>query len=87
MEAHNFRCENCDDGEKTLNVHHGYYEKDKMPWEYENEMLRCLCENCHKERHFWESVLKKVLASCKGKDFKAAVERILDFLDERLSHG
>ena len=49
LERENFKCEWCGDGESTLNVHHGYYQKDCKPWEYPVESLHCLCEKCHTE--------------------------------------
>lgn len=36
---------------KGLNVHHTYYTKGCKPWEYENDSLVTLCEDCHKKRH------------------------------------
>lgn len=36
---------------KGLNIHHTYYVKGHKPWEYDNEALVTLCENCHKKRH------------------------------------
>ena len=36
---------------KGLNVHHTYYVKGHKPWEYENDALVTLCEDCHKKRH------------------------------------
>ena len=34
-----------------LNIHHTYYIKGHMPWEYGDDALVTLCENCHKRRH------------------------------------
>ena len=36
---------------KGLNVHHKYYIKDKAPWEYEDDALITLCEDCHQKAH------------------------------------
>lgn len=36
---------------KGLNVHHKYYIKGKAPWEYEDDALVTLCEECHRETH------------------------------------
>lgn len=36
---------------KGLNIHHTYYIKGYKPWEYDNEALVTLCEDCHKKRH------------------------------------
>lgn len=43
----NWTCEKCKSADKTLHVHHKLYEKGLKPWEYENELLQCLCETCH----------------------------------------
>lgn len=42
-----WRCRKCCSKENTLNVHHLYYEKNRMPWEYDNSALVTLCERCH----------------------------------------
>lgn len=47
MERDGFACQNCGDNEKTLNVHHHYYEKGKSPWDYPESALATLCEDCH----------------------------------------
>jgi 5-methylcytosine-specific restriction endonuclease McrA len=38
-------------GIKSLNIHHKYYVQGSMPWEYPNDALITLCEDCHKKRH------------------------------------
>ncbi len=49
MERDMFHCVSCGSKDKTLNVHHGFYSKGKKPWEYPNESLFTLCEDCHKD--------------------------------------
>jgi hypothetical protein len=49
MQKANFECQNCGSKDSTLHIHHSYYEKDKAPWEYPEDTLQCLCEDCHKE--------------------------------------
>jgi hypothetical protein len=34
-----------------LNIHHKYYIKNKLPWEYDNDVLITLCNWCHEELH------------------------------------
>jgi hypothetical protein len=63
MQLADFRCEECGNDEVTLHVHHSYYEKDHMPWEYPNESLHCLCKNCHEtitntQKHLDEQLRK-----------------------------
>lgn len=47
MSRDQFRCLQCGSKVKTLNVHHQYYIKGRMPWEYSNDSLLTLCEDCH----------------------------------------
>jgi hypothetical protein len=47
MQRELFTCEECESTDKTLNVHLGYYEKGRDPWEYDSETLHCLCVDCH----------------------------------------
>jgi hypothetical protein len=49
MERDEFMCISCQETEKTLNVHHLEYIKDKFIWDYPNSELITLCEDCHKE--------------------------------------
>jgi len=62
MQKADFTCEDCRSSDKTLNVHHGYYERDRKPWEYPDEALHCLCEDCHEQRHGIGLMLKKAIA-------------------------
>ena len=40
-------CQICGDNESTLHVHHRWYENGKDPWDYTDECLTTLCEDCH----------------------------------------
>ncbi len=50
MQRDDFTCqgyhEQCEG--KQLQIHHIYYKKGKEPWEYDNDELITLCEDCHK---------------------------------------
>lgn len=45
-------CEYCG-ARDDLQVHHGVYVKGKMAWEYEDEVLYCLCKTCQWNLHEW----------------------------------
>lgn len=62
MELAEFKCEHCESGEKTLNVHHKLYRKGAAPWEYEDHELQCLCEDCHEIEHQWRKRLDAAVA-------------------------
>ena len=48
MDRAGFRCEICNSADITLHVHHGYYERGVDPWEYPDDTLYCICEECHR---------------------------------------
>lgn len=47
LQKADFSCGRCGDAESTLHVHHRIYRKKKQPWEYDDDELECLCEDCH----------------------------------------
>lgn len=40
-------CQSCADKETTLHVHHRYYVRGRLPWQYDADCLVTLCEACH----------------------------------------
>jgi len=62
LDDRNYTCQICEDTEKTLHVHHGVYEKDKLLWEYHRDTLWCLCDSCHKETHIHIYNIKQTIA-------------------------
>lgn len=44
-------CCDCGSTSKPIHVHHVIYHRGKQPWEYGDELLRTLCEDCHELRH------------------------------------
>jgi len=51
LQRDKFTCQSCKEKNKTLNVHHIYYDNEKEPWEYNNDDLITLCNECHKTWH------------------------------------
>lgn len=63
MQVAQFECEFCGSSTKTLNVHHKVYIKGHKPWEYTNEQLECLCEECHERTHRLREELKLAIST------------------------
>lgn len=61
MQRDGFKCVECGEKERTLNVHHCYYTKGAMPWDYPGEALRTLCEPCHEDYSGSLAALQKVV--------------------------
>lgn len=51
LQAADWRCERCMDGESTLHVHPKQYFKGRDPWDYEVGQLSVVCEDCHRVEH------------------------------------
>jgi hypothetical protein len=62
MKRDEFRCQVCGEKEITLNVHHRIYFNDKKIWEYEDNHLITLCENCHELAHIAREQIKLNIA-------------------------
>lgn len=48
FERDRFTCRGCAAEDKTLNVHHIKYIWGKDPWDYTNNHLVTLCDDCHR---------------------------------------
>jgi len=59
LERAGFECEDCGSGERKLHVHHSYYERGLAPWDYPDESLHCLCEECHKKAQDRQTLLQR----------------------------
>lgn len=46
-----WRCQECSAIDKPLHAHHLQYVKGRKAWPYAPELLRALCDECHKDKH------------------------------------
>ena len=70
LNAANFTCRDCLSKDRTLHVHHAYYEKGRDPWDYPDDALICLCEECHEERQAWQNAILMELAKLEIQDIQ-----------------
>lgn len=61
LQSSGFKCESCGDTEETLHIHHVYYEKDCLPWDYPDNAYLVLCSRCHEKWHTNVEFLQKSL--------------------------
>lgn len=57
LEYASFQCQECEDTETTLHVHHKCYVKGRDIWDYSDDELIVLCDECHKHEHFKKDAL------------------------------
>lgn len=50
MSERGSKCECCG-GTDILQIHHTFYIRGKMPWEYDIKDMRVLCKKCHQRIH------------------------------------
>lgn len=62
LEEKHWQCEACRETDTTLHVHHKHYVQGREPWDYEDDQLAVLCENCHSSRHEADKRLHDLLA-------------------------
>lgn len=63
LERANWRCEGCGVSDENLQIHHGYYEREALPWEYPEKALFVLCDGCHERA---EAERKKIYRELGG---------------------
>lgn len=61
LERDEFTCRGCRSKENTLHVHHSYYKKGADPWDYEDEELVTLCDQCHNITELRLTGIRKVI--------------------------
>lgn len=76
MQRENFTCQCCGDKDSTLNVHHTYYEKGAMPWEYPSESLRCFCEICHELAQEQMTTMRRLIGTLPDEE----IDRVIGFI-------
>lgn len=83
LEERDWECEKCGETEDELNVHHGFYKKDRAPWNYPNASLQVLCERCHEERHALLNDIKRNLGYLYDDELKDIFERTRGYREMR----
>jgi hypothetical protein len=78
MQRDKFRCRECGADQRTLNVDHAFYLRDKLPWEYEDRDLRTLCEVCHSQLTAQRTVMSRVVGRLDLKTLKTLIAWVSD---------
>lgn len=81
MERDNFECLHCGDTKSMLNVHHTHYIGKADPWDYPDESLMTLCNNCHIEEHERKkAALDNLKLLCNAFETAEALEELMYFI-------
>lgn len=64
-ERDDFKCVRCGAGWKELHIHHKLPEPFKLAWEYPDDTLETLCEDCHA----WETMYQRIFFRLTGDRF------------------
>jgi len=89
LERDEWACQICHDSESTLVVHHRIYIAKTEPWDYPDDLLVTLCENCHElEREIRPEYEKLLLNKVLSKFFADDLRRLaLGFSNIELLHA
>jgi len=89
LERDDWKCQKCFDSESTLAVHHRRYWQDTEPWDYPDELLVTLCENCHEiERSVRADYEHNLLEILRGHFFAEDIHSLAEgFLTMELLHS
>lgn len=89
LERDDFKCQLCGDREAPLSVHHKYYKNNYDPWDYSDESLITLCEECHKKeeryRAFFDGLyyrFKEIFSNTDAEIINSLLDYIKDELKE-----
>ena len=83
----NFTCQICGHDDKTLHVHHLYYESGMNPWEYPEDAMITLCEDCHKSEHESKKNILKVIDQLNHSGFTMIeIESMLEYASYMFYH-
>lgn len=77
-----FQCQMCGAEDKQLHVHHKFYKKGAMIWDYESEDLLVLCSDCHASIHAKKELLKKLIDTIDIYQFENLYSLIDGFLSD-----
>jgi len=64
----------------SFEVHHRYYVRGRLPWEYPDEALVCLCRDCHEQTTFAMDVLKVLAGLLPRRELNIAIARLKEVL-------
>lgn len=88
LQRDDFTCQICGCKDKMLHVHHTAYERNKMIWEYPDEMLITMCNECHSLEHNMDNLITKLLHMIKTRGVtNHEIITLLDFIDTKLFNG
>lgn len=76
----NWTCQKCEDTEATLNAHHKDYLRNVELWDYPDELLITLCENCHNNELTRDNLEKLIITEMRQRFWSDDLFIILDGL-------
>jgi len=82
MARDEFACLSCGDKERTLNVHHKRYRRGAKPWEYEDDQLITLCEDCHRSITVDAKAIAELVSNHGARGVSAIRKLAEAFMDE-----
>lgn len=86
FERDSWSCRECFEKTETLHVHHGCYIKGRDPWDYDNELLVTLCEDCHQRMSLSRAKLDLRLSSLPSWELEN-IDLVLEWMSVEVFNG
>lgn len=68
MDRDEWTCRHCGTTTDTLTVHHTVYWRNREPWDYNDDELITLCEQCHREHEKQKGEFLAVMGGMPARD-------------------
>lgn len=79
LDAYGWTCQRCRCTDKQLQVHHNFYIKDRMPWDYDDLQFDVLCDDCHVWATAQQAKLRVVLSYVWTTRLPNLIDTLADF--------
>lgn len=84
LQAADFSCARCGERDKPLHAHHKIYLRGRLPWDYPDELLECLCDPCHAAAHEDKARLDMQVARHPS-SYLPTIARLMDRLGQAMT--
>ncbi len=85
LERADYKCEACEKEDEPLQIHHGYYERNLEPWDYDEDTLHCLCEECHSMAELMREIIYKEIGRINPSHYKNVLSEVLKIKKEAVN--
>lgn len=84
LSAAGFVCVRCGSADRQLHAHHKIYLRGRTLWDYADDLLECLCDECHDLAHAGKGRIDMLLAQHPTSELPA-IARLMEGLGRAMT--